>query len=432
MKELIILGIVCFISFVLFFSCTKNKFPTVSTSEISNITGNSAESGGTITNKGGSEIIARGVCWREGITPTVDDSKTIDGAGSGTYKSILTNLSGRTTYKVRSYAINDKGTSYGDELIITTPPALNDPIIANHNIVQDFDKIPEKYIAEVKKLMVFFPGESHSSALRTGMKLLESIHPAYSCKISTGEMPDSSYLRVNSGPAIGEARWFTWYAYPEGSRPVAGSFIKDLIREYTDQGHPINVMGFGWCWDMVGLAVSGGESDRDPVYGCRYWGLSDGGPDGNRGWGLDNEDFVLSGNRVCLDTYLAATQEYIDYCSANGYSTKVVFTTGTVDGGGKGYFRKEIGYQGYLKNERIREYVKADKSRILFDYADILCYDDNGEITTALWKGHEYPVCTSANEFPVDEGHISKAGAIRLAKAQWWLLARLAGWDGTY
>ncbi len=27
-------------------------------------------------------------------------------------------------------------------------------------------------------------------------------------------------------------------------------------------------------------------------------------------------------------------------------------------------------------------------------------------------------------------GHISNAGALRLAKAMWWMLARMAGWDG--
>jgi hypothetical protein len=27
-------------------------------------------------------------------------------------------------------------------------------------------------------------------------------------------------------------------------------------------------------------------------------------------------------------------------------------------------------------------------------------------------------------------GHISAAGALRLGKAIWWMLARIAGWDG--
>ena len=408
-------------------SCQVEKTPTLTTAEVTDITGTAAKSGGTISDEGTGEILARGICWRPEITPTVYDNKTVDGTGSGTFVSSLSGLSGRTSYKVRAYATNKSGISYGDEKTFTTP-STSGQIIADHTIVVDFDKIPDTYMVEVKKMMVSFLGESHSSALRSGMELLEALNPAYSCNVSTGEPPTPSHVRVNSGPVVGEAKWFTWKAYT--SQPAESTYIKDLIKEYSDHGHQMNVIGFGWCWDMVGLAVSGGESDPDPVHGCKYWGLSDGGPDGNLGWGLDAQDYALSGNRVCLDTYLAATEEYIAYCAANAYLTKVVFTTGTVDGGGGGYFRGEIGYQGYLKNQRIRDYVKADESRILFDYADILCFDDNGSITTTTWKGHTYPVCTTSNEYPIIDGHISRAGAIRLAKAQWWMLARIAGWDG--
>jgi hypothetical protein len=48
--------------------------------------------------------------------------------------------------------------------------------------------------------------------------------------------------------------------------------------------------------------------------------------------GLDAGDYSITGNSVSLDTYLSATQSYIDYCSVNGYSTKVFFTTAPVDG----------------------------------------------------------------------------------------------------
>ncbi len=50
---------------------------------------------------------------------------------------------------------------------------------------------------------------------------------------------------------------------------------------------------------------------------------------------------------VNLDTYLEATQEYIDYCTTNGYPTKVFFTTGPVDDICS--IMREAGYQGYLK-----------------------------------------------------------------------------------
>ncbi|MRR24089.1 hypothetical protein EG830_14050, partial [bacterium] len=95
-----------------------------------------------------------------------------------------------------------------------------------------------------------------------------------------------------------------------------------------------------------------------------------------------------------------------------------------------GTFTGELGYQGHLKHESIRAYVKADPKRILFDYADILSYNDDGTRSTQSWNGHVYPIITPENLGDESIGHIGSAGAMRLAKAQWWLLARLAGWDG--
>ena len=409
-------------------TCSVDNKPSLSTSEVISITGSTAISGGNITDEGSSEVTERGVCWSISPSPTINDNKTSDGRGVGEYTSIISGLASNNKYYLRAFATNHAGTSYGEEKSFTT--ATDGQILADHRAVDDFDKIPDNYIAEVKKMLVSFVGESHAYGFLSGLDALEKSIPEYACNIGIGEMPSSSHLRVNSGPTVGEAEWFTWKAYPAGSQPSERSFIKNLLKEYHDHGHPFSAIGFGWCWDMVGLAVAGGESETDPVYGCKYWGVSEGGPDGNLGWGLDAADFALSGNRVCLDTYLEATQDYIDYCAANGYGTKVIFTTGPVDGGGGGYFRGEKGYQGYLKNERIREYVRAEKSRILFDYADILSYDNNGQITTTTWDGHTYPVCTTANEYPVLDAHISRTGELRLAKATWWMLARIAGWDG--
>lgn len=410
-------------------ACKEDSKLVLTTSDVTDITSTTAVAGGNIIYTGSEEITARGVCWGNKPRPDVSGNKTTDGSGSGTFTSLITGLSANSKYYLRAYATRQTETFYGDEKSFTTYSGKQ--IIADHRAVDNFSRIPDNYIAEVKKMLLAYPGESHSYGIISGLKALQRALPQYTCNTGTGEMPSNSHLRVNSGPTVGEAEWFTWYAYPEGSRPPAGTFIKNLIRNYHDQGHPIHVLGFGWCWDMVGLAVVGGESKPDPVYGCKFWGLSEGGPDGNRGWGLDEEDYMLSGNKVSLNTYLQATQEYIKYCTDNGYITQVIFTTGPVDGGGGGYFRGEIGYQGYLKNEKIREYVRADDSRILFDYADILSYDDDGTLAKASWNGHSYPVCTAKNEYPVLDAHISAIGELRLAKAMWWMLARMAGWDGT-
>jgi len=107
------------------------------------------------------------------------------------------------------------------------------------------------------------------------------------------------------------------------------------------------------------------------------------------------------------------------------------YTTGPVDGGGN---TGENGYQRYLKHEHIRTYVQAN-NKVLFDYADILCWSDDGTQNTITWTDHGGTLQTF-QRIHVDNlldgytGHIGERGAVRLAKAMWWLLARIAGWDG--
>lgn len=87
--------------------------PTVTTTAISDIAINRASSGGNVTNDGGAPVTARGVCWSMSPSPTISDSKTINGSGTGTFTSSLTGLSSSTNYYVRAYATNSEGTAYG-------------------------------------------------------------------------------------------------------------------------------------------------------------------------------------------------------------------------------------------------------------------------------------------------------------------------------
>ena len=94
--------------------------PSVATSSVSDITETFATCGGDVTYDGGGTISAKGVCWSTSQYPTINDSHTTDGNGSGSYISHLTNLSHNTTYYVRAYATNEMETSYGDMKIFTT------------------------------------------------------------------------------------------------------------------------------------------------------------------------------------------------------------------------------------------------------------------------------------------------------------------------
>jgi uncharacterized protein (TIGR02145 family) len=114
-------SIVFLIFSIILNSCRKEEVPTVTTSEITNITGTTASSGGIVTNEGTSSVITRGVCWSTSTKPTIADRKTSDGGGAGIFLSYITGLrGGHADYFVRAYATNNEGTGYGLEMLLTT------------------------------------------------------------------------------------------------------------------------------------------------------------------------------------------------------------------------------------------------------------------------------------------------------------------------
>ena len=94
--------------------------PTLTTTAISSITTTTASSGGNITDDGGAEVTARGVCWGTATNPKITGSKTSDSKGIGSFTSSITGLTPNTKYYVRAYATNSEGTAYGNEQSFTT------------------------------------------------------------------------------------------------------------------------------------------------------------------------------------------------------------------------------------------------------------------------------------------------------------------------
>jgi len=103
---------------------TTSTIPTLITTAASLITGTTATSGGNITSDGGASITSRGVCWSTTPNPTIANSKSTDGTGSGTFISTITGLTPVTTYHIRAYATNSAGTAYGDDLTFSTSTAI--------------------------------------------------------------------------------------------------------------------------------------------------------------------------------------------------------------------------------------------------------------------------------------------------------------------
>jgi len=111
----ILLGI-SLLQWALLLSCKKEKesIPTLATLLVSNITNSSAQSGGFITNDGGTPVTQRGIVWSTRPNPTTAGNSTNDGSGKGNFSSNVTGLIANTTYYVRAYATNAKGTAYGE------------------------------------------------------------------------------------------------------------------------------------------------------------------------------------------------------------------------------------------------------------------------------------------------------------------------------
>jgi len=147
---------------------------------------------------------------------------------------------------------------------------------------------------------------------------------------------------------------------------------------------------------------------------------------------------VSTATEADINTYLNLMTELED----DYKNVSFVYMTGHLDGTG-------LTGNLHLRNEQIRSYC-TEHNKILFDFADIECYNpdgvyfgdkkpndgcyydtDNNGSADGNWaiewqdshtQGVDWYNCSSAHSEPLN--------ANQKAYAAWWLWARLAGWDG--
>ena len=105
------------------------ELPTVTTADVTDITQNTAVSGGNVTDDGGAAVTARGVCWSKDPNPTIDNSFISNGNGTGSFTIEISGLTSATTYYIRAYATNSEGTSYGEQKTFTTLQYIQLPTV---------------------------------------------------------------------------------------------------------------------------------------------------------------------------------------------------------------------------------------------------------------------------------------------------------------
>lgn len=313
---------------------------------------------------------------------------------------------------------------------------LRGQVIADHSIVDQYENIPDNWIDSVKTMLVNIAGMSHAMGYHHAVELLEDLDPRFEVLTFTSTPipgPTNQHLRLGRPYMVGSENFY--------ESPSAIEAWKDVHINFGGSGNPYDVQAFGWSFQTTWQNPPGGLVD--PVYNVRWAGSSEGGLDGNKPWGLDQGDSILTGNRVCMDTYLDAMEQYINYCNVNNIPTTMLFTSGAVDGNGG----TENGFQRELKNQHIRDYVNGREGLYFFDYADILVHNNSGELYTENWndggnlRPHQQIHPDNLMDYDasfnvispqpdIEEDHIGEVGALRLGKALWWLLARMAGWDG--
>jgi len=94
----------------------------ITTKDITTILATSATCNANLTNDGGKAILQKGVVWHTQTNPSLNicTGKTEEHNAEGEFSSLMSDLKYNTTYYVRAYAVNELGTSYGEEIEFKT------------------------------------------------------------------------------------------------------------------------------------------------------------------------------------------------------------------------------------------------------------------------------------------------------------------------
>lgn len=152
MKTLTKLGLTILLIVFMGISCTKDAVdPTVTTLSVTEITSNTAKSGGNVAGVDIGKITAMGLVWGNSAMPDIGQylGKTTENVVSLSFSSMMTGLTTKTTYHVRAYATTQTGTFYGEEKqfetlgeipVVTTSSVIDittDSAVCGGNVISD-------------------------------------------------------------------------------------------------------------------------------------------------------------------------------------------------------------------------------------------------------------------------------------------------------
>lgn len=244
---------------------------------------------------------------------------------------------------------------------------LEASIIADHNVVEQFDQIPESALAAASQIQFMFRGSSIAHNINFGLDCL------------WGNFPERRPNACSDFFALKYDR-SNWDFQIRGN-PGWLSKVRDFVDQVNTQVDNFKV--FGFLVDYV---------------------------DGQDGMGYP----VISDP----ENFQTRFVEPIEVLEAQ-YPDKI-FIWSTMSLARTGFENEE------KFNTMLRQYA-LETGKVFFDLADIESHDPSGSKATNE-MGYEVIYEGYTNE--VHSGHLNEAGSERVAKTIWWLMARISGWDG--